>query len=354
MNEIYQTDLASFLEFYESNHICPYYFCSKNELEDFIEAYLVKNLVQSDNDFLYFFRCMLKKLVGSLDSHTIIRTRDEYEHWPLKLEVAKSSEQVFVTAASEKYQKYIGREVVRINDAGIKDLLAESAQAISYSTDGWRKAETGRFLSSRPALRSLPSIKSDTNKITYYFMNNEKLEVDDGEYLQAKPKNFDFEINNDSLILHFTACSEEYPGQMRDAVQMLRKIVLGGMFKTFILDLSGNMGGNDQIIKPLVEWLKGVNLEKYVKVDRYVQSASLFALNDMCKIGARIIGKEIGSSMNHVGNNLRHELPSGRFLTIVATRYFYLDNHNDYHTVRTNKEFEELSPSYICPKSLLS
>ncbi len=88
MNEIYQTDLASFLEFYESNHICPYYFCSKNKLEDFIEAHLVKNLVQSDNDFLYFFRCMLKKLVGSLDSHTIIRTRDEYEHWPLKLEGA--------------------------------------------------------------------------------------------------------------------------------------------------------------------------------------------------------------------------------------------------------------------------
>ncbi len=85
MNEIYQTDLASFLEFYESNHIYPYYFCSnyfcsKNKLEDFIEAHLVKNLVQSDNDFLYFFRCMLKKLVGSLDSHTIIRTRDEYEH----------------------------------------------------------------------------------------------------------------------------------------------------------------------------------------------------------------------------------------------------------------------------------
>ena len=117
------------------------------------------------------------------------------------------------------------------------------------------------------------------------------------------------------------------------------------------MDLRGNVGGNDQIIRPLIEFLAACpDLEKQVLVDRAVQSAALFALNDMKKLGAKILGTEIGSSMNHIGNNCRFELPSGKFLTIVATRYFYINEGGDFVTIRTQEEFRRLDKKYVAPK----
>ena len=353
MNELYKNDLNSFLEFYEANHICPYYFCAKDEIKKFIKTYFAQNLIKCDDDFVYFFRSMLKKLVGDLDSHTIIRTRNEYDHWPLKLEVDIKSEKVFVTAANKNLRNYVGREVAKINGVEVGDLLKEAERAISYSTNGWYKAESGRFLSSKSALRSLPSIRSDIDKVIYAFADGETLEASDEAYQQTKPQNYSFKIDNNSLVLYFTACSEDYPNQVHNVVEQLQEKVLENNIEKFVLDLSGNMGGNDLIIKPLIEWLNSAKLEKYVKVDRYVQSAGLFAINDMCKIGAKVIGSEIGSGMNHIGNNLRHELPSGRFLTIVATRYFYLDDDNNYCVTRTREEFQKLDSRYVCSNCIL-
>lgn len=351
MDELYQKDLASFLEFYEKNHICPYYFCSKAEIDEYIKDYLARNEIECDNDFVYFFRSMLKKLVGNLDSHTIIRTRDEYDRWPLKLEVSVNAEKVRVTATSGERQEFLGREVVKINGIEMEKLIEESKQAISYSTEGWRKAETGRFLSSKPALRSLPSIESNAETIVYTFADGEELKIDSSEeYQETKTDNYSFDIRGDLLMFHYTACREDYVGQMQDMVQKLQNLVLENKIKRFMLDLSGNIGGNDLIIQPLIDWLRTTDLVNQVRVNRYTQSAGLFALNDMHNLGAKVVGEEIGSSMNHVGNNLRHELPSGKFLTIIATRYFYLDKDNNYQVVRTRDDFHKLSESQIQPK----
>lgn len=64
----------------------------------------------------------------------------------------------------------------------------------------------------------------------------------------------------------------------------------------------------------------------------------------------KFFGTAIGSSLNHIGNNRRLELPSGRFLAIIASRYFYLNEQGNFVTVRTPETFQNLDKKYITPK----
>lgn len=352
MEDIYRKDLEAFFGFYEQVNICPYYFCSKPEIIKFAKEYIREHYIANDLDFVYFFRQMLKILVGELDSHSCIRTRDEYKKLPLGINY--DGARFTVDTMSERYEKYHGKTVNRINNVKVEQLAKEAEKAISYSTNGYRYLETSRMLSYYDPLRTLPSIESDTDCISYAFSDGEKLEVQIGETGFIKPempKNFEIETKDGCLWLRYRACREEYAGQALEVTREIEKIISGQEIESFALDLRNNMGGDDRVIWPLIDYLKTQpELEKRVYVNRAVQSAALFALNEMVKLGTQVLGTEIGSSMNHFGNNRRLELPSGRFLTITATRYFYLDENDNYVTVRTREEFGKLDKKYIRPK----
>ncbi len=351
MEEVYRKDFEAFLEFYEQTSVCPYYFYEKEKLNKLAEDYIGKNQIANDLDFIYFFRYMLKRLVGELDSHSMIRTRDEYERLPIKIDMDDSK--FIVNATSEKFRGYLGKAVVKINGAELKKLSSEAENAISYSTEGYRKLETSRFFSHYDPLRALPSISSEAKRIVYVFADGEEVEIKVGEagFIEPTKLNYETKVVGKHVLLRYTACAESYPGQMHETVNKIKDIILKQNITGLTLDLRGNVGGNDQIIRPLIEFLAACpDLEKQVLVDRAVQSAALFALNDMKKLGAKILGTEIGSSMNHIGNNCRFELPSGKFLTIVATRYFYINEGGDFVTIRTQEEFRRLDKKYVAPK----
>lgn len=352
MNQIHQQDLEAFFNLYEQAHICPYYFRGKPEVRQIITNCINKTPVENDLDFVYLFRYMLKRLIGQLDSHSMIRTRNEYERLPLQI---TSHNSLFtVTATGEQYTNFLNKVVTKINGINLEQLAKESENVISYSTDGYLELETDRFLSHYDPLRTLPSIDSGTTQIVYTFSDGNELKVEIGEPSfidQAEPANYQLDLDNGHLLLHYTACQEEYPNQMQEVVEQIRNLIPHHNVNLFTLDLCGNMGGDDRIIQPLIDCLKTQPLlKKQVFVDRAVQSAALFALNDMTKLGAKVFGTAIGSSLNHIGNNRRLELPSGRFLTIVATRYFYLDEQDNFVTIRTPEDFKNLDKKYITPK----
>ncbi len=354
MNKIYQKDLQAFFDFYEQAHICPYYFCEKAKINQIITDYVNKTQIENDLDFVYFFRYMLKRLVGQLDSHSVIRTRNEYENLPLQ--VTQHNSLFAITATSKQYASYLHKTVTKINGVDLKQLAKESENAISYSTNGYLQLETSRFLSHYDPLRTLPSINSEATQIVYTFSDGDELEVKIGEpgfTNPAEPTNYQLDLDNHHISLHYTTCKEDYPSQMQETVDSVQGLIPHHDIECFTLDLRGNMGGNDRIIQPLINYLKTEpSLKKQVLVDRAVQSAALFVLNDMTRLGARVLGTEIGSSLNHIGNNQRLELPSGRFLAIVATRYFYLDEQDNFVTIRTQEDFKALDKKYIKPRYL--
>lgn len=352
MNKIYQQDLETFFDFYEQAHICPYYFCSKPKIHQIITDYINKTPIKNDLDFVYFFRYMLKHLVGPLDSHSMIRTRNEYEKLPLQI---TSYNSLFaVTATSEQCTNCLDKVVTKINSIDLNRLAQESKNVINYSTNGYLELETDRFLSHYDPLRTLPSIDSETTQILYTFSDGDELKVtisEPGFIDQTRPTNYQLDLDNHHLSLRYSACQEEYPNQMQEVVEQIKDLIPRHNVNLFTLDLRGNLGGDDRIVQPLIDYLETQpNLEKQVFVDRAVQSAALFALNDMIKLDAKVFGTAIGSSLNHIGNNRRLELPSSRFLTIVATRYFYLDEQDNFVTIRTPEDFKNLNKEYITPK----
>lgn len=179
MNQIYQQDLKASFDFYEKAHICPYFFCSKPKIHQIIANCINKTPVENDLDFVYLFRYMLKRLIGQLDSHSMIRTRNEYERLPLQI---TSHNSLFtVTATGEQYTNFLNKVVTKINGINLEQLAKESENVISYSTDGYLELEASRFLSHYDPLRTLPSIDSEATQIIYTFSDGNELKVEIGE-----------------------------------------------------------------------------------------------------------------------------------------------------------------------------
>lgn len=346
--DLYQKDLKSFLQFYENNHICPYFFYSKLNCQKYIENYLQNYDITNDYEFIYFLRRLIKTLVGELDSHTMVRTRYEYQPLPLQLTVER--DKVVVNNTTNEYKKYKSKRVIAINYVDVDKLLIEAANAISFSTENYRRFITGHFLSCLDPLLTLPSMRN-AKRILYQFDDGTSTTIANPKnslVIFPRRENYSLKLEADSLTLVYSSSSD--PDKMRQTVREINRFFDSQPINEFILDLRGNQGGNSEIINPLIDSLNTKqNIKKTIIVDRAVQSAGLFAIQKMKKLGASIKGEEIGSSMNHFGNNQRLELPSSRFLAIVATRYFYLNDSEEFCTVRNREKFSRLNKKYLQP-----
>lgn len=73
--EKYIEDLKFMIKKYEENFVAPCYYFSKEQLNNYIEEYLNNNVINNDLEFLYFLKCIIKKLNGVLDEHTVVKCK---------------------------------------------------------------------------------------------------------------------------------------------------------------------------------------------------------------------------------------------------------------------------------------
>ena len=105
--------------------------------------------------------------------------------------------------------------------------------------------------------------------------------------------------------------------------------------ENFIIDLRGNMGGNADYIKPLIEFLKGKKV--ITLTNNYIFSGGRWALIDLKNIGSKFIGTEIGTTLNCFGN-IKVERPS-KYILPVSEKYFYYDEKSK--SIKQIKEKED-------------
>ena len=108
---------------------------------------------------------------------------------------------------------------------------------------------------------------------------------------------------------------------MKEFVDKIKKISEEKNIDKYIIDLRGNTGGNSNYLKSLIEFLK--DKEIVTIVDQYVFSGGRWAVIDLKNIGSKIIGTEIGTTLNCFGNAPRIDM--GKHLLSIAGKYFYYD-----------------------------
>lgn len=67
----------------ETIHLDFYFLHSKGELDNFIKKYENEHKINSDYDFYYFMKCIIKFMCGNLDAHTNITMKNDNNHYPI-------------------------------------------------------------------------------------------------------------------------------------------------------------------------------------------------------------------------------------------------------------------------------
>lgn len=274
----YQEDLNYLINKYEEAFVAPYYCCTKKEIEDFIESYLYMHNIQNDLDFLYFLKCLIKKLNGVLDSHTTVKKNRKF--FPLLLKMYDNELYVIKTGHGLENLKFT--KLKSINNIPYKELINEVETTISYSTNGWKKAMLERELDELYSILYLPSIKSEDNRVKLIFENNSGKEIsfefDENskiEDISLEKENCSFEVDGDTLHYIYNSCVISEKEKVIKSIEKIEKIENENIIKNFILDLRRNTGGSSWVIKPLIEYLSNKKYQLYVFVDRYTFSSGM-------------------------------------------------------------------------------
>ena len=164
------------------------------------------------------------------------------------------------------------------------------------------------------------------------------------------PENYSTEVINDCCIIHYNSCRDKDKME-----QLISKLKEENNIKNYIIDLRYNGGGSSSVIKPLINFLKDKNI--VALVNEYVFSSGRMALVELKKIGAYIIGTDIGTSLNCFGNcpsNL--DIDKLNLRVTSSSTYWYYDKElsltgyekDEFNTYFNNKK-ELLEPVLLHP-----
>ena len=252
---------------------------------------------------------------------------------------------------------------MKVNNIDIQRILCELEEIICYSTKEHLSVMIQSFLSDVNVLKSLPSIENNTEKIIYTILNdnNEKEDVTFNinnlpEFYSVHfPENYSTEVINNCYIIHYNSCRDKEKME-----QLVAKLKEDNNIKNYIIDLRYNGGGSSSVIKPLINFLKDKNI--VALVNEYVFSSGRMALVELKKIGAYIIGTDIGTSLNCFGNcpsNL--DIDKLNLRVTSSSTYWYYDKElsllgyeKDEFNTYFNYKRELLEPVLLHPDKYVS
>ncbi len=338
----YEEDLKSFFELYESKHVYPYFCISKEKISEFIKEYLNKHKIIDDYDFAYMLKIIEAKLSGVYDAHMFLGMPNGITLPIVSRYVGKD---LVIYKTSLKYEDLIGFKILKINGVPLTVLEKEAIPTIAYSTKSWFKRELAAFSSGVNRLLTLPSIDPSSEEFDYelekdgtkkHVIINKKETIDRWfDY-----DNYEISIYDNTVILHYNKCYEKYENQVELVVKKIKKIIEENKSENFILDLRGNTGGNSEAIKPLINYLKESNLNLYAFCDQETFSSGIFALADMKRIGAIIIGEEPGCALNTFGDIDKFKLPNTGFSVTFSKKYFIF-SLGEMRALKSRREIDE-------------
>lgn len=354
----YINDIYNLVSILEEKHLDCYFDSSREEMEKYIFEVLSKYKLEDDIDFYYVGNLIIKKLFNKYDSHTKLIFKNSNSNFPIRLKYIDGKLYIVKTDIQNENLKY--SQILKINDININKLIKEVEMIIPYSTKGFLEMQIESTFYNSLKIKSLPSFDNSTKTFKYTIIKDNKeqdvfLEINDINFNENN--NYTFDILDEIMVIHYTSCVENYENQMAHFVEKIKEESEKNNIEKYIMDIRGNVGGNSEIIKPLLLYLCDKKI--ITLVDKYVFSGGRFALIDLINIGSKTVGTGIGTSINCFGNISRYEI--GNFILPISNKYFYykdgricnINRKDDFLKFKKNSENRNyfipiiFSPDYI-------
>lgn len=337
---MYKEMIYDLIKILEEKHLDCYFNITKEELTKYVEELLNNYEIKDEYDFYYLSNKIIKKMFSVYDSHTRVMFKNAPCNFPIRLKYINNK--LYITKTDDEHKDIVYSQILKINDVDINQLITELAEIIAYSTKEYFEGEVERVFFNAKKIKVLPSMKKDRNLDSFKYTllkdeNIKEVQLDYSDKRFNENKNYTYEIENNTIVIHYTACAEEYKDQMNEFVKKIKRECEINNIENYIIDIRDNMGGNSNIIKPLIEYLKEKNI--ITLTDKYIFSGGRFALIDLINIGAKTVGTGIGTSLNCFGNCPPNDIDEFRFP--ICEKYFYYENEH-LGAVVDKEKIEEL------------
>ncbi len=245
--------------------------------------------------------------------------------------------------------------MLKINDFTVEELIKKIKKSLPCSNEAWLKAKTEEFLSDLNIINELCLSYNDTSIFTIEIKGKQKDYVlsPNKEIKLEEDKNYEITLLDKVIKISYSKCVPPKTGSVIDFVNNVKQISKQNNITNFIIDIRGNTGGDNTIIYPLLDFLKGPNFNVITLTDKNVFSSGRFALIDLINIGSRTFGEEIGTSLNCFGNVKTFNLPNTNLIITYSTKYFDYNPFDKKLIQYTNKddmrEIKSFKPIFYKP-----
>ena len=325
MLEYYQNTLDKFINEYERLHVNPWHNITKKEFKNICKELINKIEIDDGYKFDYFMNYIIKRLSGVDDVHTKFRMRTT---------ILPFNYRIFNDAVVVNYPEGLRGSILEsINEVSISKILKELDDVITYGTLERKRYELEKSLFDMSLLFSLPSLR-ESEELIFEFKTIsgeiEKRTIDKKDVMTSDDQ-FDieeyyygdtgtYEIKEDTLIYRHCSVQNEYKSIIEESVNEIRSIDFNNISKN-IIDLRGNIGGNSELNKLLIDFLSEHKDKKLVVlIDYIISSSGSLALYDLIKLGCVTVGEEIGTPFNSYGEQVWLDI--GKYRFAVSTCYF--------------------------------
>ena len=250
---------------------------------------------------------------------------------------------IFLAGGGEAWA--IGKKVVAINGKPIADVLALLTPLVAHDNQPHLDAELPALLESPVAMAGVDLTTGDLLTVTLADGDKTRDLVlsPSKPAMLAPPKELPLHLQGPTnlgywnkydadhalVYLQYNQCADDKRvGPFAKFAADTLAFVDGHKVDRFVVDLRSNMGGNSQIIEPLIEGLAQRKLPTYVLVGRVTFSSGLLAATELAaKAGAKLVGTPTGGNPNSYGEIKVFTLPHSKLVGQYSTKRFEDANH---------------------------
>ena len=326
----------------------------------------------TDADFFY----ALKQLIAMTgDAHTTIGYSDSiYKHlMALPLAIEKYGDDWYIMMLDEQNAQYLGAKLKAINGVSIQDIFEKSKSVMSFENESWALSQFSNTIAFKEALNYLGIVSGD-DKIMLEIETKEKLdtsiemipltetalmsaEIDilEGETVaKTWPEGYyrALSLDDDHLLIQYNVCAESPDLTMASFTDSIKKELSDKNYKTVVIDLRYNTGGNSEVLRPMLNMLKTMKAEKSLEIYTLIgkstfSSAIINAVQTKDELGSTLIGTATGGNVNGYGEVKTFELKNHPFVVTYSTKYFELIRGYDKDSLYPDVEVKQSLEDYL-------
>ena len=331
----------------------------------------IKNSINSLQDYEIYFK--LKQLIASLKvAHTLIVPPDRSKFHFLPVYTKKFSDGLYIIQADQQNLNLLGKKIIKVGNFDVSVVEDSLKKLISYENDYWADYQLPGTFSSVEALKYfgftddlskveleiagegkiiLNSIEQYNSNFTYGYksvLGNVALPL----YLQNYSSYYwyTFLESNEVLYIEYNKCANAANESFESFTNDIKNFVTSNQVKKIIVDLRNNGGGNSDIIRPLLTYLKSSPFNNagslFVIIGNHTfSSGELDAVYFKQETNCLLVGEPTGGKPNSYGEVLSFTLPNTGIYAQYCTKYFTVMSNDpealfpDYSVDLTSQDF---------------